>query len=155
MRQLKRNSEVKEEKQVKEAVSPSSIGRSKEICDWAIEYIEDTLPEWEGQSVYGADLGAELTEGPNVDGAYIIGRQKAMDFIRDHFNDAADEYEYEKDNFGEVLHNPFENPEAFVVCMLINTVEGLLGQVPVVEEHWNEELELTKEVIDEILKALK
>lgn len=151
MRKLRRNN-IKESKTFKkEAVSPSAIGRSKEIVEWAKEYIEDNLPEWEGQSVYGADLANELTEEPNVNGIY---EDDSWGFISKHINDARDEYEYEKDNFGEVLHNPFEEPEAFVVCMLINTVNDLLAQVPVVDEHWNDDLELTKEVIDEILKAL-
>ena len=145
MRQLKRS------KQVQESVSPSSIGRSKEIVEWAIDYIKNELPEWEGKSVYGADLANELTEKPNRNGVY---EADSWGFISKHINDARDEYDYEKDNFGEVLHNPFEDPEAFVVCMLINTVNDILAQVPVVEEHWDEDLELNKEVIDEILKSL-
>ena len=135
----------------KESVSPSAIGRSEFICAWAIDYIKDELPEWEGQTVYGADLGNEITEVPNANGIY---EDDSWGFISKHINDARDEYDYEKDNFGEVLHNPFEDPEAFVVCMLINTVNDVLSQVPIVYEHWDDELELTGDVIKEILDAL-
>lgn len=141
-------------KTVTESISPSSIGRSKKIVDWAIDYIKIKLPDYEGNTTYGADLGNLITEGPNVNGAYIIGRKKAMDFIGAHFEDAADEYEYEVNNYGKALHNPLENPEAFIVCMLINTVNDILAQVPIVDDNWNDEMELTPEVIDEILKAL-
>ena len=147
MRKLKRN----ETRTVTEGISPSAIGRSKEIVDWAIDYIKDTLPDYEGQEVYGSDLGSTITEGPNANGVY---EDDAWGFISKHINDARDEYEYEKDNFGKALHNPFEDPDAFVVCMLINTVEGVLSQVPLVDENWNDKFELTKENIDAILKAL-
>lgn len=132
-------------------ISPSSIGRSKEICQWAIDYIKEELPEWEGQTVYGCDLGNEITEGPNVNGIY---EDDSWGFISRHINDARDEYDYEKDNFGEVLHNPFENPEAFVVCMLINVVNSVLSQVSIIDENWNDEIELTKDVIKEIIDSL-
>jgi hypothetical protein len=134
-----------------ESVSPAAIGRSKEIVDWAINYIKGVLPDYEGESVYGADLGNLITEGPNNDGYY---EDYGWPFLARHINDAKDEYDYEMDNFGEVLHNPFEDPYAFVVCMLINTVNDILGSVPIVEENWDDEFELTKQVIDKIIRAL-
>lgn len=138
-------------KRMVESISPSSIGRSKEIVDWAIDYIEVKLPDYVGVSTYGADLGDLLTEGPNADGVY---EDDSWAFISDHINDAKDEYDYEKDNFGDVLHNPFEDPDGFVVCMLINTVNLVLSEVPFVEENWNDEFEISEENIKEILKAL-
>lgn len=142
----------KTEKKVNESISPSSIGRSKAITDWAIDYIKDNLPDYEGVSTYGSDLGNLLTEGPNADGVY---ENDSWGFISSHRNDARDEYDYEMNAFGEVLHNPFEDPDGFVVCMLINTVDGVLSQVPFVDENWNNKFELTPEVIKEILDALK
>jgi len=148
MRKLKRENSHRKV----ESVSPSSIGRSKEIVQWAIDYIKDELPDYVGDDTYGADLGNLITEGPNNNGTY---EDDSWGFISKHINDARDEYEYEKNNFGEVLHNPFEKPEAFVVCMLINTVNDVLSQVPFVEEHWNDEFEITEEVVKEILDFLK
>lgn len=138
----------------KESVNPSSIGRSKAICDWAIDYIKDELPEWEDQTVYGSDLAYEITEEPNNDGFYIFGTQASRDFLRKHSKDVKDEIKYEEMKFGESA-DPKRDPEGFVVRMLINTVADVLAQVPIVNEHWDDKLELTKEVIDEILDALK
>lgn len=129
----------------------NSIDRSVDIVKWAIDYIIDTLPDYEGQSVYGADLGNLITEGPNANGIY---EDNSWDFISKHIRDAKDEYDYEKYNFGEVK-NPFEDPEGFVVCMLINTVEGVLAQVPIIDENWNDEIELTSDTIKEILDYLQ
>ena len=142
MRQVKENNKL----------NIADIDRSKEIIKWAIDYIEDTLPDYVGNDTYGADLGNLITEGPNNNGIY---EDDSWGFISKHINDARDEYEYEKDNFGEVLHNPFEKPEAFVVCMLINTVNEVLSQVHFVEEHWNDNFEITGEVVKEILDFLK
>lgn len=157
MRKLKRNesSRVDVRKNIRkrfEAVSPSEIGRSRDIVDWAIDFIEDELPEWEGKSVYGGDLATELTYTVNRTGSY---EDDAWGFISSHINDARDEYEYEEDQFGKVVCNPFKDPDGFVVCMLINTVDNILAEVPLVKENWNEYLELTKENIDAILKSLR
>ena len=134
-----------------ESISPSAIGRSKEIVEWAKDYILDTIDDYEGVSTYGCDLGDLLTEGPNNDGAY---EDYGWPWLARHINDAKDEYDYEEDTFGKVLHNPFEDPYGFVVCMLINTVDGIMSQVPFVDENWNDEFELTPEVIDKIKRSL-
>ena len=142
MRQVKENNKL----------NIADIDRSKEIIKWAIDFIKDELPDWEGQEVYGCDLANEITQGPNNNGIY---ENDSWGFISKHINDARDEYEYEKNNFGDVLHNPFDNPEAFVVCMLINTVNDILSQVPIIDEHWNDSLELNEENINQILEYLK
>lgn len=126
----------------------SNIDRSVFITRWALDYIEDTLPDYLDCETYSCDLGSLLTEAPNVNGIYEENSRK---FIADHFNDASDEYQYEKDNFGEVLHNPFFDPEGFVVCMLINTVESILANIPFVDENWNNKITLTQDVVNNIL----
>lgn len=125
--------------------------RSKEIKVWAADYIKDTLPTFEGQSVYGCDLASVLTEMPNTNGIY---EEDSWGFIASHITDARDEYDYEKENFGEVLHNPFENPDAFVVCMLINVVEEVLADCPTVQENWDVCFELTSDIIQRILSEI-
>lgn len=130
------------------------IGRSPEITSWAIDYIQDHLPDWEGTETYGSDFANLLTETPNVNGVYIVGVKAAFDFIGKHIHDARDEYEYEKDVFGETPPNPFGDPEGFIVRMLINTVEQILGDVPTVNEHWGEYWEVSGEDIKDILTYL-
>ena len=127
------------------------IDRSNDIIDWACEFIEDELPEWEDTECIACDLGCKLTESINASG-YIV--KDAWDFLSNHLKDARDEYEYEKENFGNVLHNPFENPDAFVTCMMINVVESILSQIPYIDEHWNDDIVLTKGVIRNILSHL-
>jgi hypothetical protein len=52
-------------------------------------------------------------------------------------------------NYGE-RSNPFENPEAYMVRMVICGIDYLLNRCEVVVESWNDELELTPEVIETI-----
>lgn len=127
------------------------IGRSDDIIDWACDFIEDELPDWEDTECIACDLGCKLTETINMYGRVV---NDAWDFLSNHLKDARDEYNYEKESFGNVLHNPFENPDAFVTCMMINVVEAILSQIPYIDEHWNEDIVLTKGVIRNILSHL-
>lgn len=74
-----------------------------------------------------------------------------MEYIKEWFDEAAEVYQYQLDNYGQVLQNPFENPEAWMVCMIIEGVNNILGQCDVVEEFWNDEIELTDEIIQKII----
>ena len=127
------------------------IDRSNDIIDWACEFIEDELPDWEDTECIACDLGCKLTESINASG-YVV--KDAWDFLSNHLKDARDEYNYEKEEFGNVLHNPFENPDAFVTCMMINVVESILSKIPYIDEHWNDDIVLTKGVIRNILSHL-
>lgn len=127
------------------------IGRSNDIIDWACDFIEDELPEYEDTECIACDLGCKLTESINASG-YVV--KDAWAFLSNHLKDARDEYEYEKESYGNVLHNPFENPDAFVTCMMINVVEAILSQIPYIDEHWNDDIVLTKGVIRNILSHI-
>jgi hypothetical protein len=127
-----------------------AIGRGISVTKWAIDYIVDELPEWEETSVYGADLAMHLTERPNVDGMY---ESDSWGFLKEHLDDAAIEFDYEKQEFGEVT-NPFDDPEGFVVRMLINTVDAVLARVPLVDERWNECVKWTGDDIRNIIDWL-
>lgn len=130
------------------------IGRSPEITSWAIDYIQDSLSDYKGSENYGCDLASVLTERPNVNGVYVVGVFAAWDFIGKHIHDARVEYDYEKDMFGEAPPNPFEDTEGFIVRMLINTVDQILSEVPIVKEHWDDDWELDDASIKEILGFL-
>lgn len=130
------------------------IDRSPEIVNWAIDYIQDKLPDYEGSENYGCDLASVLTEGPNVNGVYVVGVFAAWDFIGKHIHDARVEYDYEKDIFGEAPPNPFEDPEGFIVRMLINTVDQVMAEVPIVKDRWDYDWELDDASIKEILTFL-
>ena len=121
--------------------------------DFAIEHLQD-MKGW-NESAYGADLGYKLTESINVDGSATYSTYEAREYIKHWWDEAAEVYKYQKSNYGEVLQNPFENPEAFHVCMIIEGVNALLAKCETVENGWNDKIDLTARTINKIIKEIK
>lgn len=119
----------------------------QDYVEYIKEFIKDKLPEYEGTEVYCCDLGYTLTEGINADGTATYNRQEAMEYIKEWFDEAADVYNYQVENYGQACQNPFENPEAWMVCMIIEGVNSVLGQCEYINENWNDEIILTEEII--------
>ena len=117
------------------------------------EHIADKLEDYEGQDAYGCDLAYKLTEGMNADGSFTYSTAKAKEYIKEWWDDAADFSEYEDFNFGE-RSNPFQNPEAFTVKMVIEGVAGLLSKCALIDQYWNDRLELTAENIATIKEQI-
>ena len=131
----------------------------KSFVDYCKEYVADTINEYEGQNVYGCDLGYTLTETPNCNGTLTYSTAEAREYLQEWFYEAGEYFKYEKANFGQNFHNPFENPEAYMVCMVIEGVNTLIsdalneiGQQEGEEDtdYWNREFELTKELCEKI-----
>ena len=127
----------------------------KTLTDYCKDFIIDNLPDYLGTSVYGCDLGYTITEGINADGSCTYSTYEAKEYLKFWWDDAADYFQYEKDNFGENLHNPFESPEAYMVCMVIEGVNSLLSQSKFIENNWNNNIELTDKNIDRIIREIK
>ena len=132
----------------------SAVGKDKEdFIPFCKQQILDNIDEFEGDSKYGCDLGYELTQGMNCDGTFTYSTKEAMEYLQDWWWDAEQYSEYEDFNFGERT-NPFKNVEAFLVRMVVEGVNGLMGKLPIIEEHWNDKLELTPENIEIIKEQL-
>lgn len=123
--------------------------------DYCKNYILDHIDGYEGQSHYGCDFAYTLTGEPNVEGTLTYSTYEAKEYLREWWDECGEYWDYEKDNFGENIHNPFDNPEAYMVCMVIEGVNAILANEPHIEESWNDELELTKEVIEDIKKYVE
>lgn len=95
------------------------------FIDYCKNYVLEHLSEHEGREVYLCDLGFTLTEYPNCNGTLTYSREEAKNYLREWWNEADDYFRYEKDNFG-TARNPFENPEAYMVCMVIEGVRELI-----------------------------
>lgn len=123
------------------------------IKDFVIDVLEDKLDEYEGSTTCGGDLYYLLLEQYNTDGTYTYSTYGAESWVKLHF-----------DELGDIVHdmtaeglppcNVFENPEAFQVQIMLYVAGQLLGQCDAVNEFWNEEQELTQEIIDKIKEEL-
>lgn len=126
----------------------------KDFNKFCKEYICDKLDEMEGVSVYACDLAYTLAESDNINGSITYNRAAAIDYIREWWNDCADYSDHEENNFGK-RSNPFANPEAFMVCMVIEGISSILSQCEIIDEYWNDEIELTPDGIEVIKEQIK
>lgn len=127
------------------------------FIDYCKNYVLEHIDEYEGQEVYLCDLGFTLTEGPNCDGTLTYSIHDAIEYLREWWYEASDYFQYEKDNFG-TPRNPFENPEAYMVCMVIEGVRALIDDAVDtlgMNDQWNDEVELTADLIEKIKGAVK
>ena len=125
------------------------------LTDCCKGFISDYLPDYSGTNVYGCDLAYTITDGINLDGSFTYSTYKAKEYLKFWWDDAANYFQYEKDNFGQNLHNPFENPEAYMVCMVIEGVNSLLSKSKFIDKNWDNSIELTDKNIEKIILEIK
>lgn len=125
------------------------------LTDYCKNFIISNIDDYSDQSIYGCDLGYIITEGINADGSCTYSTYEAKEYIKFWWDEASDYFQYEKDNFGENLHNPFENPEAYMVCMVIQGVNSLLSQISFIDKNWNNKIKLTEKNIKKIIREIK
>lgn len=120
------------------------------------DFITDHIDNWVGEMVYGSELGYNITEGINADGSCTYSTYMAKQYLQAWWDDAADYWEYEKLSFGEHAHNPFDSAEAYMVCMVIEGVNRLLGDFFTgdAEDLWDRKFELTQAIADEICECV-
>lgn len=129
----------------------------EDFITYCKQYIYDHIDDYRGQHIYLCDLGWTITEGPNMDGSLTYSRADAMDYLREWWAESADYFDYEKSQFGDHLHNPFDNPEAYMVCMVIEGVRQLIDDAIWklgLEDEWNEMVELTGDIIEKICEKV-
>lgn len=114
------------------------------------DFIRENIEGLIGRTIDVADLGYEITNGINADGTCTYSTNLAKQYLCDWWDECGDYWNYEKINFGEHLHNPFDAPEAFMVCMVIEGVRLVLDSI----EYEQEQIEITQELCDSICSQL-
>ena len=117
--------------------------------------INEELDNYAGTTVYACDLGITLTEDINANGSFTYSRELAKEYLKEWWDDASDYWNYEKWNFGENYHNPFDDPEGYTVCMVIEGVRTILSKCQFIDDNWDEEIELTDENIATIKEQVE
>lgn len=112
-------------------------------------FILENIDEYEGSDVYLCDLGLKMTEGMNADGSFSYSRKEGEKYLVEWIGEAKEFSDYEVFAFGE-RSNPFENVELFLVRMVIEGVRSILAKCPTIDQNWNDCIELTAEVIQNI-----
>ena len=118
----------------------------KDFFDYCKEHLLEQLEAYEGSTHYACDLGCTLCEDAR-NGTLTFSTYEAQKYLQTWWWECGDYWEYEKFHFGEHMHNPFDAPEAYMVCMVIRGVEDILSQCKSIEDNWNEEVTLDEDFL--------
>ena len=128
----------------------------KTFKELVIEELKQKLEDYEGADVYGGDMAYTLLEEYDYSHSYTYNTKESKDMISIYFDELGDIYNNYLFNYGkEGAINPFENPEEFIVIMLLEKASELLSNCEFVFNNWNNEVELTEENIKTIKNELE
>lgn len=116
------------------------------IIDEIKQDIIDRLKDYKGGNYYGCDLAYNLFEGENANGTVFCNTWKTKEYIKDNFDLFGDFLEHWKMQTDEML-NPFSEPEKCHVIFLLEAAQAILSKCELVDENWNNSIELSEENI--------
>lgn len=123
-----------------------------------INMIIDKLYDYEGGEIYSCDLAYTLFEAENIDGTMTYSSWSAKEWIKNNFDDIGEVWEELKFQFGDDYVkdiNIFDEPEKFMVIVVLESASYLLSRCKTINENWNDKIKLNKTNIKKIEKELK
>lgn len=123
-----------------------------------IEKIIDKLTDYEDTTQYACDLAYTLFESENVDGTFTYSTYEAKEWIKNNFEEIGEVWEELKFSFGADFlsnYNLFDNPEKFMVLIILESASHLLSKCKYIDDNWNNEVTLSKKVITTLKNQLK
>ena len=126
----------------------------KNYTEYCKDYIVDRLNEMEGMSSYGCDLAGDVCQGILADGSATYSTQAAWEYLCEWRHEAG-EFVYHYTSEIGTPPNPFDNPEAFHVVMILEGCQAILSQCDIVDEIWNDKILLDETTIKEIISQVE
>ena len=126
----------------------------KNYTEYCKDYIIDRLNEMEGMSSYGCDLADDVCQGILADGSATYSTQAAWEYLDEWRYEAAEFFDHYAREIG-TPPNPFDNPEAFHVAMILEGCQAILSQCEIVDEIWNDKILLDEVTIKEIISQVE
>ena len=118
---------------------------------WTLNEMAEHLENLEGQVVYGCALAFRLFESKNNTGSYTCNAYASRKWIKEYWDELGEVVEDYEFNYGELPVNPFKNAEVFQIQIILHIASSLVAESDYIEEHWDEEIELTADVIKTIV----
>lgn len=120
------------------------------------EDFAEKLGDFEGVSVYGADLAFTIFEDYNQTSSITCNTYAAREWIADNMHELGDVVEAMRDGWEyDAGADVFNNPEKFQVCVYLWIASELCGELETVNEFWNDSEELTAELIEKIRAEIR
>ena len=128
--------------------------KTKTFTAELIETIISRLNEYEGTTHYICELSSILFERENTNGSVLYNIYKTKEFIKENFDLFGYLVEHLQDNMDYTL-NPFAEPEKANVWLLLEASRSILSKLPTIDKFWNDEKELSPNLIKQLTKELK
>ena len=126
------------------------------LKNYMLKEMKDKLYDYENLEEYSCDLGYKLFEYANCDGTYTYSTYEAKEWIKEYWDDIGDVVEEIKFQMGsDNIPNVFDRPERFMVVIMLELSSYMLGNCPFIEANWNNEIILSKENIEIIIRELQ
>lgn len=129
--------------------------KKESFFDYCKNYISEHLGNFKGQTTTSCDLYSKITEEPNINGSLTFSSYEAKQYLREWWDEVGEYLEYEIINFGEHFHNPFNEPEVYMVCMVIEGINIMISRCDIINKNWNDEIELNEKNIKTILEQVE
>lgn len=120
------------------------------------EEIKKGLKDMEGMNIYLGDLSFKVFESEYNNKSYTCNSYESIQWIKDYFEEL-DEIveEYESEYGDNTVPNPIVNPEKFQLIIITYVADLLITDaIYNVGLEIDDEIELSKKVIDEIIEVL-
>jgi hypothetical protein len=126
------------------------------LKNYMLKEMVGKLYEYEDTKHYACDLGYSLFEYDNINGTYTYSTCEAKEWIKEYWEDIGDVVEEMKFQMGaDNIPNVFENPERFMVVIMLEVSSYMLSKCPFIDTNWNDEIILSRENIEIIVKELQ
>lgn len=130
--------------------------KSEIVCKLE-NFSSDNNYNYEYIQIYACNLAFKLFQR-NVDGLFY-DTVKAKKWISEHFDDLSEiieeiQFQFDKDFCDKIMLDFFNNPDCFIVVIVLEVASYLLGQCKYINENWDDKIILTNDVIDTICLQL-
>ena len=125
----------------------------KTLTEEIKERMISNLENMEGIEVYGCDLGYSIFESENINCTATYSTYKAREWIKEYFNELGEVVEH-MNSAGYNIPNVFDEPEQFMVQVMLEYSYAVIAKCSIVDENWNEEVTLDEKAIKLIVEQV-
>ena len=123
-----------------------------------IERLED-LKGYE-ESHHICNLSYTLFESENVIGAYFCSNYTAKEWVNKNFEyigEIAEEikFQFNSDYANKILLDIFDNPDRFIVVIVLEVASYLISMCDTADKYWNNEITLTDEILNNLIEEIE
>lgn len=128
------------------------------VKDAIIRKLED-MKGW-NEKHYCCDLSYTLFECENINGAYFCNSKTAKEWVNKNFEyigEIAEEikFQFDADYANKILLDIFDNPDRFIVVIVLEVVSYLISQCKTIEKNWNDKIVFDDEIIEKLIEEVE